>query len=939
VVNDSAFDNVTSLRFGFRWHNDASSVPSSVSFAIDDIEIVGTYDSISNPVTITVTDVFPDTICQNAILFVFWQLSDSLCDGFYEVELSDAGGGFFNPVSLGVFQITNFQVAGAVAVIIPPTTFPGGCYRVRINRINPAPPLYGIPSPCIVVQSCPNTISTLQPPVSMDTNAVCIGSVIDIPFYSTGVFVFNQYIAELSDSSGSFAAPTFIGSLTSNTAFDPSLGSQPGNVGGLVPNVPPGCNYYVRIRSTGPVTIGSPWGPFCIGQCDITTNKKQDLQFCITSTTGDSSIIYVDVHTFDSVATYLPGNLFELQLLDSKTLSFVNQGALGSWPGTASDSFMVTVPPLPALLALGIAPGSYYSRIVATNSSVPDNSLGSMIHLSIGAPNDFPLQITSNDTLFCPGDIGSFFVNPYNFNSQYQWWCNGINNGVPFFWDYYPLFVQYGGPGTLLVSAREWNYGCPGPGSDTAKVVVIQPPSVLIVGPAIACKGDTVHYKVTFVANTYYEWSSNDGIITDTANNEIDIVFDTLGSVQVQIFGLNKCGSDTGFKNITVYDKPVANAGTDSSICAGDTITLSSPAGTGYSYSWTSSGGPVGTGIPISVSPPGTTDYYLLVNVVPGNCKSYDTVTVNVQFPLNNVNFNDSACSGETVLLDPGVAGTSYIWSNGATTSQINVSTSGIYSVGINVAGELCQRTDSFFVYPRSAMVVSHSDSLCPGDTITLDPGFSGGTYQWNDGSTAQQLNATSAGGYSVAIAVTGNPCYRTDTFNLVMATPGLNNYTDSLCEDSSLVLNASIAGGNYLWSTGASTMQIAIGDTGIYTVITYAPSVFCYLTDSFVVYKGECPPPEEVSFVLPNVFTPNNDGFNDGYSAITKGDYDDFLIQIFNRWGKLMFESTDTAFEWDGRNQDGNDCSDGVYYYVAKTAHKGVNTEYKGTVTLLRNK
>jgi len=938
VLTDTAFDNVTNLRFGFRWQNDASLSPASAAFAIDDIEIIGTYDSTNNPVTITITDVSPDTVCQNNLLFVFWQLSDSLCDGYYEVELSDASGTFFNPVNLGVFQINNFQTVGAVAVIIPPTTFPGGCYRIQINRVSPPPPIVGIGSVCFVVQFCPNTVTTLQPPVTLDTNGVCVGSVIDIPFYSTGVFIFNQYIAELSDSSGSFASPTFIGSIVDDNAYDPSLGSLPGNVGGLVPNVPPGCNYYVRIRATSPATIGSVWGPFCIVQCDITTNKKQDLQFCVNNTMGADTMIYIDINTFDSTATYLPGNLFEVQVIDSKTLALVNQGGLGSLASTVSDSMLISVPPLPGLLALGIQPGSYYARIVATNSSDPDNSLGTMIHLTIGAPAEIPPLIQPSDSVFCTGDIGSFFLNPYNFNSQYQWWCNGINNGTPFFWDFYPLLVQYGGPGTLRFTVREWNFGCPGPVSDTAKVVVIPPPNVFITGPATACVGDTLHYKVTFVANTFYSWSSTAGLITDTANNEIDIVFNSAGTAQIEIFGLNKCGSDTGLRNITIYDKPVADAGPDTTICAGSTIDLATSPGTGYSFSWSDGSGPVGTTNPVSITPSASNSYFVQVNVVPGNCKSYDTVNVNVVLPQNNVNFSDSACTGETVLLDPGVPGAIYQWSNGATTSQISVNTTGVFVVDINVAGEVCHRTDSFFVYPRAPQVVTHADSLCAGDTIQLDPGFAGGTYAWDNGSTLQQINVTTAGTYAVAIAVAGNPCYRADTFNVTVVTPQVFNYSDSLCADSSISLVASVPGGNYQWSTGANTMQILISDTGAYAVVINAPGLFCNQTDSFVVYSKTCPPPEEVSFTLPNVFTPNSDGFNDGYSAITKGDYDDFLIQIFNRWGKLMFESTETAFKWDGRNLDGQECIDGVYYYIAKTVYRSNNKEYKGTVTLLRD-
>jgi len=937
VLTDSAFDDVTSLRFGFRWQNVAGAPPSNTSFSIDDIEIIGTYDSTNNPITMTVTDVFPDTVCQNNLLFVFWSLSDSLCDAFYEVEMSDASGTFFNPTNLGVFQITNYQINGAVAVIIPPTTPPGNCYKIRINRVSPPPPITGIASACFVVLFCPNTVTTLQPAVTLDTNGVCIGSVIDVPFYSTGVFVFNTYIAELSDSSGSFATPYFIGSSVDDAAYDPSLGSPPGNVAGLIPTVPPGCNYYVRVRATSPGTIGSVWGPFCIVECDGESNNKIDIHVCINNIMGADTLVYTDIHTWDSTITYFPGNMFELQVLDFKTLALINQGGLGSVASITNDSFMVSVPPLPGLGALGLIPGTYYCRIVATNSSDPNNAFGTMIRLTIGAPADVAPIIIPSDSIFCVGDIGSFYLNPYNFYSQYEWWCNGINSGIPFFWAYYPLLVQYGGPSTLNFTVREWNYGCPGPVSDTATVKVINVPNVFIIGPVAVCKGDTVKYHVTFASNTYYAWTSAHGMIVDTANNEIEVVFDTIGTASLGVFALNQCGSDSGAKGIVVYDKPLADAGADTSICIGTPIDLTTPAGTGYSYIWSTSSGNVGATNPLTVSPTTNTTYFLQVTLTPGSCKTRDTVTVNVELPLNDANFSDSACVNEPVLLDPGVTGSSYLWSDGSTTSQITVNAAGTYTVSIIVPGEVCARTDTFFVYPRTAQVIMHADSVCAGDTITLDPGFSGGTYIWTTGETTQQVSVASIGSYAVAISVTGNPCYRADTFNISQASPLFNTIADTLCPDSTLVLTAPVAGGNYIWSTGSTSMQIAIGDTGYYHVTINAPTVYCYEVDSFVVTTGDCRV-EDVSFTLPNVFTPNGDGINDGFQAITKGQYDDFFIRIFNRWGEIVFESTNTEFEWNGNHDNGKECPDGTYFYVGKTTWRGENNEYHGTVTLIRD-
>jgi gliding motility-associated-like protein len=70
--------------------------------------------------------------------------------------------------------------------------------------------------------------------------------------------------------------------------------------------------------------------------------------------------------------------------------------------------------------------------------------------------------------------------------------------------------------------------------------------------------------------------------------------------------------------------------------------------------------------------------------------------------------------------------------------------------------------------------------------------------------------------------------------------------------------------------------------------------------------------------YSLPNVFTPNNDGFNDIYKSINPQHYVEKVdMKIFNRWGKLVFHTTDPDINWDGRDQETKQyVSPGVYYY-----------------------
>lgn len=72
-----------------------------------------------------------------------------------------------------------------------------------------------------------------------------------------------------------------------------------------------------------------------------------------------------------------------------------------------------------------------------------------------------------------------------------------------------------------------------------------------------------------------------------------------------------------------------------------------------------------------------------------------------------------------------------------------------------------------------------------------------------------------------------------------------------------------------------------------------------------------------EETMNIPNIFTPNADGFNDIFVAQNLG-ICEFKIEIFNRWGNLMFSTNDPSIAWDGKTRAGNDATAGTYYYKA---------------------
>ena len=91
------------------------------------------------------------------------------------------------------------------------------------------------------------------------------------------------------------------------------------------------------------------------------------------------------------------------------------------------------------------------------------------------------------------------------------------------------------------------------------------------------------------------------------------------------------------------------------------------------------------------------------------------------------------------------------------------------------------------------------------------------------------------------------------------------------------------------------------------------------------------------VGVSLPSAFTPNGDGFNDDYYV---GAYQitTFNLQIFNRWGQMVYETSNPDFKWDGTGPDGRPVQEGVYVYVMKaTDFDGLEINESRTITILR--
>lgn len=98
-----------------------------------------------------------------------------------------------------------------------------------------------------------------------------------------------------------------------------------------------------------------------------------------------------------------------------------------------------------------------------------------------------------------------------------------------------------------------------------------------------------------------------------------------------------------------------------------------------------------------------------------------------------------------------------------------------------------------------------------------------------------------------------------------------------------------------------------------------------CYAVTAFDLLNNESPLSDTVcvdncpSYLLPNAFTPNDDGTNDLFTPFRACFIEQVEFKVFNRWGQLVFETRDPALNWDGRNLKGEALPDGAYYYMCR--------------------
>ena len=468
-------------------------------------------------------------------------------------------------------------------------------------------------------------------------------------------------------------------------------------------------------------------------------------------------------------------------------------------------------------------------------------------------------------------------------------------------------------------------------------------------------------------------WDMGDGTtyINDTV---IAHYYDTMGTYYIQMIAFDfVCNHiDTIYDTVHYYadfTTVAATAPPDQMLCSAPFV-VSFTGDTVPDHFWDFGDG---TGTSTAANPMYTYldsgNYTVMyVAIDSSTCNISDTVYFNIDlnlepeltavFDLPTVEPCTSPDSLEVILTftgDPGAADSLY-WDLGDGTTYIDSTTvshfytsQGVYVITMEAwdftCGTYAVITDTVdFTLTFSYAVAEASPNILACDP-PFDVTFDGGTpappmsyWDFDDGTTSSLTNPThtflDTGHYDILyVAIDSTTCNIADSVWLTVDILQAEEFSATLdfdppppCGTDSIVVNLAFTGtgaDSLAWDFGDGTIiendtivSHVYYDAGVYTISLYAEDTLCDKTETvnnILYFYGN--PNSEV--IVPNVFTPNQDGSND-YILFSGVDPNaEFTWTIFNRWGKPIFETVRRGQAWDGTNMNnGNPLEAGLYYY-----------------------
>lgn len=540
------------------------------------------------------------------------------------------------------------------------------------------------------------------------------------------------------------------------------------------------------------------------------------------------------------------------------------------------------------------------------------------------------------------------YTTPYYCIGDTVHFQNLSNGGVTFTWDFgdgtpnsntiepFHAFTTSGTYNVRLIALDA--VSCIFQDTDYVEVFIGAAPIATALPANGICPGDSIMINVSGGDSSI--WITNYNILNDTLPTAT--VWPDTSMIYTGVT-FNRCGSDTTEILVTVFENNTSITA-DTTIC--DNMSLQIVASGGNSYLWSPAATLNNPNIATPTATPGITTTYNVTITDINTCvwDTFMTITTISLPPIADAGHDTQVCLGDSVQLNA-TGGSTYNWDFSLSMSNPNISNPYVFptqntSYFVEVMNACGINRDSVLVNVSTVNPRAWPDTIvCSQQEIQLFS--SGGTaVNWepqNEVSQTQNgyfVSPTEPTTYTVTIENTFG-C-RADTFVTigVYPLPFLEAGPDQWIAYENVFLEGTGVG-TFAWTPSpflscdtCQNTQVFIDQTTVFTV-SLTDSFGCVSTDELTIYV-----PGEI--YAPNAFTPNGDGKNELFFLKTY-QIDQFDLQIFNRWGQLLFQTEDKTEGWDGYYKGDLSKNDVYIWKVKYTDILGERNSKMGTVTLVR--
>jgi len=517
----------------------------------------------------------------------------------------------------------------------------------------------------------------------------------------------------------------------------------------------------------------------------------------------------------------------------------------------------------------------------------------------------------------------------------------------------------------------------------------------LLSGLDLVCSGtDGVSYTVSNGVFSTYDWTVIGGVIADNNGGNIVVNWNddlVQGQVYVATTDNNGCAGNSPVivVNADNSQSPQASftVGAGNQLCLGETLEIVNNSQNANSLHWIVTNTATGeeetftaTDPAFDFSTPGTYD----ISLTAFGCGStQNTFTQNAAytiFPHPIVQLlaaSENACLGDTIQIQSNFDEGQFSWTGPNLLSDNAPDILAVINLEINTYTLVytdangCVGTSNITIFLDNSVdliadFASNTTGVCAGESFSVQNLSTGVSYNWtvtpestgiptSYQGASPQITPTVSDNYLITLQALG--CVGVDEFVdtisvEVFTIEDFSITTDSLsvCAGDTIILSVNNLEGDFVWSgnvllnnTGNSVSAI-VNDTASFQVI-YTDSHGCIADErSITIYTKsleECtedpePGPEPDPKLFPDVITPNGDNINDTWNISALVDYPANKVEIYSRWGALLYESTipyDNSFNG---IIDGKDFPSGTYYYVIYF-NDGSTKPKSGPLTILK--